>query len=67
MNRRLDIAAIESQARMHGRIVLMVDQDGADFYIEWLENRGHRHNDIGALDDAKSLRRQYELIWETDE
>ena len=67
MNRRLDIAAIESQARMHGRIVLMVDQDGADFYIEMLESYGHRHTDKGALDDANALRRQYELIWDTYE
>ena len=61
---------IEEAARREKKIVLVMDdQDMADFYIDMLESHAwvgtgaNRKPDVGVQDDLKDLRAQYERLW----
>ncbi len=59
----------EQAARKRGRIALVLDQEGAEFYIELLHdyNAGRTPGDVAASDDENYLRRECELVFGEDE
>ncbi len=61
MRRRPDLAEIEHAARQHGQIALLLNEDGAEYYIELLNAEAHR--DSGAREDENYLRQQAARMW----
>ncbi len=58
----------EQAARKRGKIALVLDQDGAEFYIELLHdyNAGRTPRDVAASDDEDYLRKECELMFGED-
>lgn len=52
---------------MKEKIVLEMDRDAAEFYIDLLSEYASKHDDAGVGDDVKDLRRQYDWLWPDDE
>ena len=52
-------------ARKQGKIALVMDQDGAEFYIELLHsyNAGRKVRDVAVADDENYLKKEYELMF----
>ena len=52
-------------ARKRGKIALVMDQDGAEFYIELLHsyNAGRKVRDVAVADDENYLKKEYELMF----
>ena len=55
----------EQAARKKGRIALVLDQEGAEFYIELLHNynAGRTPGDVAVSDDEAYLRRECEWMF----
>ena len=58
----------EQAARRRGRIALVLDQEGADFYIELFNeyNRGRKQPDVAVSDDETYLRGEYAIVFGED-
>jgi hypothetical protein len=58
----------EQAARKQGRIALVLDQEGAEFYIELLHdyNAGRTSRDVAVFDDENYLRKECEILYGED-
>ncbi len=58
---------LEATARVENKVVLVMDEDMAEFYIDMLGGYAIAHNDKGVRDDALDLQSQAEFLWDWDE
>jgi hypothetical protein len=56
--------SIEASARIENKVVLVMDKDMAEFYIDMLGRYAVASNDKGVRDDALDLQNQAEFLWD---